>query len=100
MEEFPGITFRFGPTGRRAGLVGGPDLWEIIRDLKNARESGAANPLLAVCEASALSRSQVELAAAYYGSYSDEIDERIRLNEEAAARMRRAFEISGDTTVA
>ncbi len=100
MDEFPGITFRAGPTGRRAGLVGGPDVWEIIRDLKNARDSGASNPLMAVSEASHLERSQVELAAAYYGSYNHEIEERIRLNEEAAERMRRAFEISEGATVA
>jgi hypothetical protein len=25
MEEFPGIVFRTGPTGRRAGVAGGPD---------------------------------------------------------------------------
>ena len=34
-EEFAGInitpiTFRDGPTGRRAGLVGGPDVWELV----------------------------------------------------------------------
>src|SRR5450631_3252957 len=28
-EEHPLITFREGPTGRRAGLLGGPDVWEI-----------------------------------------------------------------------
>jgi hypothetical protein len=28
-DEHPLITFRDGPTGRRAGLVGGPDVWEV-----------------------------------------------------------------------
>jgi hypothetical protein len=32
-EEHPGITFRPGPTGRRAGIVGGPDVWEVIDTL-------------------------------------------------------------------
>ena len=27
--EDPLITFRDGPTGRRAGLLGGPDVWEV-----------------------------------------------------------------------
>jgi hypothetical protein len=36
MEEFPGIVFRSGPAGRRAGLVDGPDVWEIVRDVKRA----------------------------------------------------------------
>ena len=29
MEDHPGIVFRDGPTGRRAGLAAGPDLWEV-----------------------------------------------------------------------
>jgi hypothetical protein len=37
MSEHPGIVFRPGPTGRRAGLVGGPDVWEVVRAVKSAR---------------------------------------------------------------
>src|ERR1700737_2084300 len=37
MAEHPGVVFRDGPTGRRAGLVGGPDVWEVIRAVKSAR---------------------------------------------------------------
>src|SRR5471030_2746562 len=42
MTEHPGIIFRPGPTGRRAALYGGPDIWEVIRAIKSARaaESG------------------------------------------------------------
>ncbi|EQD59294.1 CopG domain protein DNA-binding domain protein, partial [mine drainage metagenome] len=29
-DEHPMVTFRDGPTGRRAGLIGGPDIWEIV----------------------------------------------------------------------
>lgn len=29
LDERPLVTFRDGPTGRRAGLIGGPDVWEI-----------------------------------------------------------------------
>src|ERR1700719_3381604 len=28
-DEHPMITFRDGPTGRRAGLIGRPDVWEV-----------------------------------------------------------------------
>src|SRR5438067_12110010 len=28
-DEHPMITFRDGPSGRRAGLIGGPDAWEV-----------------------------------------------------------------------
>ena len=34
-RRFPGVVYRPGPTGRRAGLVGGPDVWEVIRDLQH-----------------------------------------------------------------
>src|SRR5919106_250656 len=37
MEEHPGVMFRDGPMGRRATLVGGPDVWEVIRALRSAR---------------------------------------------------------------
>lgn len=92
MEEFPGIVFRSGPAGRRAGLANGPDVWELVRDLRRAREAGAADPVEIVCQASHLERTAVELAAAYYDAYRDEIDERIRANEEMAERVRRTLE--------
>src|ERR1700733_13836761 len=37
MSEHPGIMFRPGPTGRRAALAGGPDVWEVVRAVKSAR---------------------------------------------------------------
>src|SRR5271154_888869 len=36
MAEHPGIIFRSGPSGRRAALSGGPDVWEVIRAVKSA----------------------------------------------------------------
>ena len=30
MDDHPGIVFRSGPAGRRPGLVGGPDVWEVV----------------------------------------------------------------------
>src|ERR1017187_7900035 len=35
-NEHPGIVFRPGPSGRRAALAGGPDVWEIVRAVKSA----------------------------------------------------------------
>jgi hypothetical protein len=90
-EEFPGIVFRSGPTGRRAGVAGGPDVWEIVRDLKAASEVGAGDPIAAVASASALDARTVTLAASYYAAYPDDVNERIRLHEQAAERLRRAL---------
>jgi hypothetical protein len=92
MEEFPGVVFRTGPTGRRAGIAGGPDVWEIARDLKSAAQAGATDPIEAVSRSSGIDRSKIELAASYYAAYPDDVNDRIRLNEEAAERLRRALQ--------
>ena len=92
MEEFPGVVFRSGPTGRRAGIAGGPDVWEIVRDLKGAARAGADDPIGAVSDVTGIDRNKIELAANYYASYPKEIDDRIRFSDEAAERLRNALD--------
>jgi hypothetical protein len=87
LREFPGIVFRSGPTGRRAALADGPDVWEVVRGLKQAR-SGEGDPVELLMASSNLQEEQIRLAADYYGVYPDEVDARIREDEEAAARLR------------
>ncbi len=94
IEEYPGIIFRSGPTGRRAGIVGGPDVWEIVRDLKGAAREGAPDPIAMVADATGLDRRKLELAASYYAAYPDTVDDRIRMSEEAAERLRRALGVA------
>ena len=86
-EEFPGIVFRPGPVGRRAGLVGGPDVWEVVRDLRAAEEVEVAEAVTTVMGASNLSDVQVRLAAAYYAAYPDEVDARIASEDEFTERL-------------
>ncbi len=100
IEGFPGIVFRSGPTSRRAGIVGGPDVWEIARDLRAAAGKGATDPIEAVVRISGLDRSAVELAASYYAAYPADIDERIQLDEEAAERLRHVLGSSSTRSVA
>lgn len=38
-QEHPLVVFRDGPAGRRARLVGAPDIWEVVRAVRSARES-------------------------------------------------------------
>jgi hypothetical protein len=94
IEEFPGIMFRSGPTGRRPGIVAGPDVWEIVRDLKAAAKEGAQDPIDVIAAGTGLDRRKIELAAGYYAAYPDAVDDRIRLNEEAAERLRRALGVA------
>jgi hypothetical protein len=92
IEAFPGIVFRSGPTGRRAGIAGGPDVWEIVRDLKGVVGEGSTDPIEVVANISGLDRAVVELAASYYAAYPDDIEERIRINEQAAERLRQVLD--------
>ncbi len=88
MAEFPGIVFRPGPVGRRAGLANGPDVWEILRDLKAASARSKSDPIGAVVKTTDLTAAQVRLAAEYYAAYPDEVDERLTAEQDAVERLR------------
>jgi hypothetical protein len=91
MEDHPGIVFRDGPTGRRAGLAAGPDVWEVVKVLKEF--GGASNEAIALtAESGNLSHAQVNLALRYYGDFSEEIDDRIALNDEETERQYAAWQ--------
>ncbi len=70
--------FRDGPTGRRAGLLGGPDVWEVAMWVEDLAEE--PDPLAALIEDSALTRSQLDAALRYRATYPDEIAARIELH--------------------
>ena len=80
--EFPGIVFRPGPTGRRPGLIGGPDVWEVVRDVQAARAARANDPIGIVVRSTDLGEEQVRLAVAYHARYPHETDRRIAAAEE------------------
>ena len=85
MDAHPGIVFRPGPTGRRAALAGGPDVWEVIQTLKSGAQRGDA-AIEATAGLLGLDELQVRTAVSYYAAYPDEIDERItRAVEDADA---------------
>ncbi len=93
-EEFPGIVFRDGPAGRRAGLADGPDIWEVIGDIKRARHRNG-DPIKAVMRGTNLSEAQIRAALAYYDAYPEEIDARIERNEELHDAAERALAAAG-----
>jgi hypothetical protein len=83
MEEHPGIVFRSGKAGRRAALVGGPDVWELIATLMQSQSKGE----MAISQAAdvlGLTERQVGIGVRYYGDYPHEIDHRIKGNVEDA----------------
>jgi hypothetical protein len=89
MEESRGIVFRDGPTGRRAALAGGPDIWELMATLKSGKARGV-EAISAAAELLDLTDSQVRTAIRYYNVFSDEIDWRITLNAADADRAEAA----------
>lgn len=90
-EEHPGVVFRAGPSGRRAGLAGGPDVWEVIRSLRSARaeepELGESEITALVAGNAGITPRQVEMALEYWSAYPDEIDEQVRADERAEERV-------------
>lgn len=92
MADHPGVTFKDGPSGRRAALAYGPDIWEIIKSLREIDERGPA-ALEAAAEVLALDVSRVSTAVSYYADYPDEIDVEIADADEASARAEDAWHI-------
>lgn len=95
MDRYPGLVFRSGPAGRRPGLSGGPDVWEIARVLRNAPERGEAAVTAAV-EWFGLSRAAIEVVVAYYADHQAEIDAWLDRIDAEAERARAAAELRAD----
>jgi hypothetical protein len=87
-DEHPLITFRDGPTGRRAGLVGGPDVWEVSMWFEDL--AAESDPITALVEESALTRPQIEAAMRYRAAYPDEVEARIELHRQETATASRS----------
>ena len=85
MEQHPGIVFRSGPGGRRAGLVGGPDVWEVVGALHGA-DGNDFGSLAEIGERTGLTAGQIGAALSYYADYTDEVSDWIRRVEEDAER--------------
>jgi hypothetical protein len=89
----PGIVIRPGPTGPRAALVDGPDIWEVIGALRAVRDedpsrSGSVlhSELRTV---TGLTTEQVSAVLGYYAAHPEDVDARIAANDEAAERALR-----------
>ena len=89
MAKHPGIVFHPGPTGRRASLADGPDVWELAYAFVQApldTDEDAEALIFEIAGMMDLSYEQVRTALRYYLEYGDEIRERIRQNDEEAER--------------
>lgn len=96
MAEHPGIVFRDGPSGRRAGCVNGPDVWEVLRAVRSVRDENPAfsdeEVLELVVANSGVAMRQVRNALSYWASYPEEIDSDIDLADEAERAAEAAWQ--------
>ena len=92
MADHPGVIFKDGPSGRRAALAYGPDVWEVIKFLREVDERGSA-AIDAAAEVFSVDASRIATAISYYGDFCDEIDAEIAEADEASARAEQAWRV-------
>lgn len=81
-DDHPLIHFVDGETGRRAALLGTQlDVWEAIATVRD--NDGDAHE---AAEYLGLPVGAIDAAVAYYGEFTDEIDEEIALNHAESER--------------
>lgn len=90
-QEHPGIVFRDGASGRRAALVAGPDVWEVIGAVRASGAKDEKRAIAATATEMTLSPAQVQLALEYYGAFPTEIDAQATENERSAAEALEAW---------
>jgi hypothetical protein len=93
--EHPLVVFRDGAAGRRARLVGGPDVWEVVQAVRSAR---AVEPSLSadevvglVSETSGVAVPLVRAAVDYWSAFPAEIDEWLRLADAESVEAERRW---------
>lgn len=86
MDEHPLVRFADGPSGRRARLIGGPDVWEAVAVAQD--NDGDLEETAVYLE---MPLGLLQAAAAYYGAYPQEIDERIERNRRETQEAHAAF---------
>ncbi|MGQ0845273.1 MAG: hypothetical protein ACT4QF_14190 [Sporichthyaceae bacterium] len=84
----PGVVFKPGPSGRRAALAGGPDVWEIAAALRHVR-GREAKRVAALAEQFGLHERQIAIAIDYAAAHREEIDARVDANDRARAEAER-----------
>lgn len=90
LDSHPGVVFKSGPTGRRAALAGGPDVWEFIAALR-ATSGNEQDRVEQVAEQLGTHPRQVAIALSYAADHPDEIETRIAANEAALTDAEHAY---------
>ena len=88
MAEHPGMVFKNGPSGRRAALALGPDVWEVVKASREMDERGEA-AVLAVADLPNLVNEQVRAALRYYADHPGKSTQRSLLLTKSPPKRRR-----------
>lgn len=91
LDRHPGVAFRDGPAGRRAVIVGGSDVWEVISAARDAPERGD-RLVAALAERLGLAKEKIRIAIRYYAEYPDAIDRFIGMVDQEARELEETLE--------
>ena len=95
MAKYPALEFRDGPAGRRPGLRGGPDVWELVMV---ARDAGSEAEALRGYFGPHLSAEAIGQALSYAGEHREDVEvwleENDRLGEELERQSRARLRVS------
>ena len=91
----PGIVYRDGPTGRRAALAVGPDVWEIASALRYTKGS-AEQRVATLAEQFDLHPRHIRVAIDFAATHRSTIDAQVAANDAAAERARQLAEQRAD----
>jgi hypothetical protein len=92
MADHPGVVFKDGPSGRRAAVAFGPDVWEVVKVLRELDERGET-AVAAAAELLALPEAKVRVAMHYYGAYPEEIDAEVDEADRVSAEAEHAWQV-------
>ena len=83
----PGVVYRDGPTGRRAALAVGPDIWEVASALRRTKGSPEKR-VATLAEQFDLHPRHIRTAIDFAAAHRDEINAEVKANDEAAEEAR------------
>lgn len=89
--QHPGIVYRDGPTGRRAALAVGPDVWEVVSALRYTSGSDEER-VAALAEQFSLHVRHIRTAIDFAAAHREDIDAQVAANDAAAQRARQLAE--------
>lgn len=93
--HYPGIVYRGGPTGRRAALAVGPDVWEVVSALRHT-SGGDEERVQVLAEQFELHPRHIRTALDFAADHRADIDRQVAENEAAAERARQVAERRAD----